>query len=152
MLLVLLTQGTYPQAGPSSYNIPTSVDKAIKALRGNYVISGRINPFYLRGDFDGDGKPDFAVLISNKDQNGIAICRSGSLTTIVLGAGIEFHKMKDLHFDAWQVYPKSPVKRGVGEGRPPTLSSEAILLTWEESASALIYWNGKRFVWYQQGD
>lgn len=141
-----------PQATVSEYNVPKSVDKCIKSIGATYNISGRINPFYLRGDFDGDGKPDYVVLIKSKNQNGVAICRSGSQVAVVLGAGIEFHKMKDLRFDAWQVYSKSPVEQGVGEGRPPRLLGEAILLTWEDSASALIYWNGRRFGWYQQGD
>ncbi|MGB7624953.1 MAG: hypothetical protein WBN92_21605, partial [Terriglobia bacterium] len=33
-------------------------------LWDRYSISTRVNPFYQRGDFDGDGKPDFAVLVT----------------------------------------------------------------------------------------
>ena len=80
------------------------------------------------------------------------ICRSG-VAPQVLGAGTEFHKMTDLNFDAWQVHPKTtPVEKGVGERALPILRGDAILIIWEESASALIYWNGNRFAWYQQGD
>jgi hypothetical protein len=61
--------------------------------------------------------------------------------------------MKDLNFNAWQVHTTArPVERGVKEGRPPVLLGDAILLEWEESASAIVHWNGKQFVWYQQGD
>ena len=34
----------------------------------------------------------------------------------------------------------------------PHLRGDALLLGKSEAASALIYWNGKRYVWLQQGD
>lgn len=124
-----------------------------------YSISGRINPFYLRGDFDGDGKPDYAILVvSKKDQSrGIAIWLSSQKKFVVLGAGHAFRlgavRVTDFDvIDTWQVYCKKPVERGVEAGPPPKLLGEAILAGKKESASGLIYWNGKQFAWYQQGD
>lgn len=61
--------------------------------------------------------------------------------------------MKDVNFSAWHIHAKTlPVEEGVEAGRPPVLLGDAILIEWEESASAIVYWNGKQFVWYQQGD
>lgn len=124
-----------------------------------YSISGRINPFYLRGDFDGDGKADYAILVvSNKDYTkGIAIWLSSQKKFFVLGAGQSFKfsdsESADLAFiDTWQVYGKKPVDRGVGAGPPPRLIGEALLVGKSESASGLVYWNGKHFAWCQQGD
>jgi len=124
-----------------------------------YSISDRLNPFYLRGDFDGDGKPDYAVLVvSKKDRlNGIAIWLSGKAKIFVLGAGQPFKLGAEVTsdftvLDTWQVYGKKPVEQGVGAGPPPKLIGEAILAGKRESASGLIYWNGNRFAWYQQGD
>jgi hypothetical protein len=54
--------------------------------------------------------------------------------------------------DTWQVYPKDRVARGAGEAIVPRLRGEALLVGKSETASALIYWNGKRYVWFQQGD
>jgi hypothetical protein len=34
----------------------------------------------------------------------------------------------------------------------PHLRGDALLVGRSEAASALIYWNGKRYVWFQQGD
>src|SRR5437764_2374001 len=57
------------------YNIPDEVSRCVKALGSRYEISGKINPFYLRGNFHGDGKVDYAVLMRNGDQQGVMICR-----------------------------------------------------------------------------
>ena len=158
ILAIIFAVGLVPfvwgqQNTVSEYNVPNEVAKCLKALGSGCAISGRINPFYLRGDFDGDGKPDYAVLVRNGDQQGVMICRNSAAKPTLLGAGAGFHQMKDLNFNAWQVHPKArPVERGVEEGKPPALLGDAILLEWEESASAIVYWNGKQFVWYQQGD
>jgi hypothetical protein len=55
-------------------------------------------------------------------------------------------------FDAWQVYGRRAALRGASEGKPPKLIGEAILIEKTESASGLLYWDGRQFRWYQQGD
>ncbi len=117
-----------------------------------YEASSKVEPRYLTGDFDGDGKADTAVVVTRGREQGVTVCPGGTGTPVVLGAGNAFNEMKNLDFTAWQVHGKKRrVARGMGAGRPPVLGGDALLLEWE-SASALVYWNGKRFVWYQQGD
>ena len=155
MLVALTAESLYAQK-VDEYNIPEAVVKcfAEKKLDKAYETSGRINPFYLRGDFDGDGKADYAVLIEEKrtQKAGVAICRSARGPTVILGAGSKFKWGDDFKFDAWQMYGKRRVERGVGEGPPPRLIGEAIMVEWKEKASGVIYWNGALFVWYQQAD
>jgi len=117
-----------------------------------YQVSKAVNPSYLRGDFDGDCKADIAIAVERAGKRGILIVRGRSKAPVILGAGVQFEGMVDLNFDSWQIHPRGPVSRGVEEGRPPKLLGEALLLEWDESASALAYWDGRRFVWYQQGD
>jgi hypothetical protein len=38
------------------------------------------------------------------------------------------------------------------ETNAPKLHGDALFVSKNETASALIYWNGKRYVWLQQGD
>ncbi len=54
--------------------------------------------------------------------------------------------------DVWSVYPKGPVSQSVGETTIPTLVGEALHVEKSASASGIIYWNGKKYLWYQQGD
>ncbi len=125
---------------------------AFEAAGSNFTITTTIAPSYLKGDFDGDAKPDYAVVVNRGKQQGIAACLSATVSPVVLGAGAAFNDMQNLDFTAWRLHPKSRrVARGFGQGRPPVLKGDALYLEWE-SGSAIVYWKGKRFVWYQQGD
>lgn len=140
----------FAQSAPR-WAVPPQVHGCERLLPTGDAITSRLNPFYLRGDFDGDGRPDYAVLIARDNgPKGIMACLSSLRRPVVLGAGAPFGDMNDLDFDAWRVYPKGPIKRS--EAAPPVLRGDAILMIWEERASALAYWDGKRFRWYQQGD
>jgi lysylphosphatidylglycerol synthetase-like protein (DUF2156 family) len=54
--------------------------------------------------------------------------------------------------DSWQVYSKTRAAHAASESSVPHLRGDALLVEKSEAASALIYWNGKRYVWSQQGD
>ena len=142
-------------------NVPDELREAIGSGRFSemYDLDGSINPFYLRVDFDGDGKPDYAFRIKSKSTHaiGIAVWLSSLHRFVILGAGVPFRfsgsTATNLDFlNTWQVYGRKPVEQGVEAGPPPHLIGEAILAGKRESASGLIYWNGKSFFWYQQGD
>lgn len=122
----------------------------------NVVLSAHLNPYYLQGDFDGDGRRDTAVLVRHKVSRkiGIAIFQSSQVRPIVVGAGTTIGSGGDdlSWMDAWQVKLKGPVEMGADETAPPTLKGDALLVIKTEASSALVYWNGSRFAWYQQGD
>jgi hypothetical protein len=54
--------------------------------------------------------------------------------------------------DSWQIYTKDAGAKAAGAQSLPHLRGDALLVSKSEAASALIYWNGKRYVWLQQGD
>jgi hypothetical protein len=147
-----------PKNRPELWNTPEWVMELVrkKQFDRTYRFITRLNPYYLRGDFNGDGRADVAVLIerlSDKKQ-GIAIFHFGEATIRVVGAGRPLNNGLDdfSWMDIWYVYPKMPVEQGVEEGPPPKLRGEALSVEQWESGSAIVYWNGQQYVWYQQGD
>jgi hypothetical protein len=115
-----------------------------------------MNPSSLEGDFNGDGKKDVAVLVKERSTGklGIAIVHGTTGRVTILGAGIGIGNGGDDFewIDSWQVYSKTRGGRAAAETSIPHLRGDALLVEKTEAASALIYWNGKRYVWSQQGD
>jgi len=143
----------------TSESIPVGVAQILnqKQFSKNYQVVTHLNPFYVTGNFTGRGRLDTAILIKNRASGdiGVAIIHQGSSSAIVLGAGQNFGNGGSNFdwMDAWHTWDKvSKVEKGVGEADPPKLIGDAILLIKTEAASGLIYWDGKKYQWYQQGD
>lgn len=115
-----------------------------------------MNPFYLRGDFDADGRPDYALTArSQTGGTGVLICM-GSGALFLLGSGLgtgTFSDMDEDRFTApqWTVYTKQDVAE-LGEFQSnvpvpvPSVTGESIAMIWEDGIS-LIYWDGMKFMW-----
>jgi hypothetical protein len=109
------------------------------------------NPFYLSGDFDGDGLTDYAVTIFRPRTD-----RFPTLA-IVCGVGVTTFLTPDslLQYpgnSSWYVWRRSvPVPQGHGP-RPGPLLADAIYVREGEASSGIIYWNGRRFVSYWLAD
>ncbi|KAF5407295.1 MAG: hypothetical protein Udaeo2_26120 [Candidatus Udaeobacter sp.] len=136
-------------------DIPELIDRAITngSLAKNYDVSFHMNPAYLRGDFNGDGEMDIAVLVKQRSTGkvGIAIINGASDKITILGGGTAIGNGGDDFewMDSWEIYSKDRMANGK---RVPKLRGDALLVSQSEAASALIYWNGMRYVWLQQGD
>ncbi len=126
------------------------------SVASTYAPSTKINPYFLHGDFNGDGRLDVAVLIVRKTtgQQGIAILHAGERTAQVAGAGraVGNGEADFSWLDAWSVFVKQPVLPGASGTHSPSLRGDALLVQKLESASALLYWDGTTYRWYQQGD
>ena len=138
----------------ASISLPPEVWEVLEK-HNEYSVETRINPFYLRGDFDADGKSETAVLVKHRPtgKKGMALVSiTGKLR--VIGAGEKGGEELDNFdwMDAWYVFPKGKVEQGASEEAPPKLKGDAIAAIKTEAASGLIWWDGKRFRWYQQGD
>ena len=132
---------------PAAQSLPPPLVASLRASAalGDYALDPRLNPFYQRGDFDGDGKPDLALLIKHKGsgKSGIAIVHAGATPVALLGAGKPFGNGGDEFSwqDAWYVVA-DPARAG----------AEALAILRLESGGGLAHWNGKRYVWQQHGD
>jgi len=135
--------------------IPEVINRAFTngSLAKTYELSHRMTPFYLRGDFNRDGKIDVAVLVKERSTGkiGIAIINGATDEVTVLGAGTAIGNGGDDFewMDSWEMYSKDRVSNGTGIRK---LRGDALLVSKSEAASALIYWNGKHYAWLQQGD
>ena len=135
--------------------IPELIERAIanESLAKKYELSYRMNPFYLRGDFDGDSKIDAAALVKERSTGklGIAIVHGSTGKVTILGAGTAIGNGGDDFewMDSWRIHARD---HATSETHSPKLRGDALLVSKSEAASALIYWNGKRYVWSQQGD
>ena len=153
-----LARSSAPDPAAQADDIPEPVQRAIKngSLPKDYSVSFHMDPFYLRGDFNGDGKTDVAVLMKQQSTRkiGIAIVHAAADKVIILGAGRPIGNGGDDFewMDYWQVYAKGSVNQESGETNTPRLRGDALLVGKSESASALIYWNGRRYAWFQHGD
>lgn len=151
--------GSRPSPSPGSISdVPDAVKKALTngSAGKKYDVSSRIKPFYLEGDFNGDGKADVAVLVTERSTGklGIAIVHGTTGKLTVLGAGIGIGNGGDDFewMDSWKIDPKMRAAHSTGETSIPNPRGDALLVEKSEAASALIYWNGKKYVWSQQGD
>ena len=154
-LLAMLLFSPTPEPESWRWNLPdwcrSAVERSEKQMR--VTLSNRLNPYYLQGDFDGDAKLDLAVLVSAaaNRKSGILVVFRDRPETVLVGAGVPLGAGGDdfSWMDAWSVRPRGPIE---GAGAPPRLRGDALLVEKSESASALVYWDGKAFRWYQQGD
>jgi hypothetical protein len=139
-------------------HIPDPVEKVIVhgPLAKKYEVAFRLNPFCLRGDFNGDGKIDVAVPVKQRSTGklGIAIVHGGTSKVTILGGGTAVGNGGDDFewMDTWQIYSKTRVASGGDGKKPPHLRGDALLVGKSEAASGLIYWNGNRYIWFQHDD
>lgn len=139
-------------------NVPTWVHRAFgeQGLKDKYAFSFELNPCYLRGDFSGDGEPDIAILVKeiSSGKLGAVVLHFGSKDLFVLGAGESIGNGGDdfKWMTNWTVKRKGKVNQGMDSPPPPQLIGEALHVEKAESASAIIYWDGSKYTWYQQGD
>jgi len=123
-----------------------------------YDVSDRINPLYLRGDFDGDGLADYAILtvqVKTK-KRGIAVWLSATnkMTTLGAGSPVQYGQGRedDLNFDRWRIVGNNPADVSTSIQMPPGLHADAIFVEKLESASGIFYLKRGKFLWFQQGD
>src|SRR5713226_3635596 len=77
--------------GYATWNLPQWVGTAARNahLWADYELFLKLNPFYQRGDFDGDGQLDIAIQIVHKQthKRAIAVIHRADGSVHILGAG-----------------------------------------------------------------
>jgi hypothetical protein len=160
----LSAQATQERAVDS--NLPEAARDALEKNHtlAVYDLSDSLKPSYLRCDFDGDGKPDYAVLVINRQtkKHGVAVVRSAPARVDILsaggiklrvGSGQDAYLLEDFDWmDAWHVESRHTAGRDLGRNVGSKMMGDAIVVEKTESASALIFWDGHGYKWQQMGD
>ena len=139
---------------------PHEVIKCLESPEArSLIMDSKLNPFYLRGDFDGDKKIDHAIWARSKTDGtaGIIVC-AGNEFVHLLGSGIaggeNFSDMKNDNFFPllWKIATKqeidelSKLKCYVPDPFPQ-IDNESIELLYRAGESTIIYWDGKEYKW-----
>lgn len=119
-----------------------SVKVFSQKLNARYELVQKLEPSFYVGDFNGDGKSDVALLIKEKStaKVGIAIVEGGERKIKIVGGGNSFGNGGDdfSWMDVWSIRHTGKVDR--------------LYVAKTEAASAVIYWDGSRYKWQQEGD
>ena len=147
----LLGQARDPLATYRVRNVPPWALKALGAqFHAQYEWYDRVNPFYQRGDFDGDGQADVALLIRHKVTRkvGIGFVHQATGAVHIVGAGTAFGNGGDdfAWLGAWRM------EEGPALTKVPGFHGEVLYVEKPESAGGLIYWDGHSYQWVQWGD
>jgi len=141
---------------------PNDVIGCLKSSKtSELILDTSINPYYLRGDFDGDKKPDYAIWMRRNvaEVAGVVVC-AGNGSIHLLGSGItKGEKFSDMEHDdfmpvhfQWEVSTKQEMdelktwKCNVPDPFPK-IENESMKLRWREGESTFIYWDGKKYQW-----
>ncbi len=127
-------------------NVPQRVSQCIQDFKGRYEISRRMNPFYLRADFDGDGRADYVVLITEPTtkKEGFAFCFSDEKKPQIIGAGTSVAVEGGVQGDNFAVFNVWGIAAGCGSEK-----HDCLYLEQAEAGSGWFIWNGRRFIWKQ---
>ena len=118
----------------------------------NLQVSTRLNPCMWRGDFNGDGRADLALLVTHtgSKKEGIAFFLQGG-KPFVVGAGTDFGNGGDDF--SWMDHcyvEKSSTSTETARGNPSDF--DELVVAKESSASALIYLRKGKLQWRQYGE
>jgi hypothetical protein len=108
------------------------------------------NPYFVRGDFDGDRAIDYAVIVESREKNreGLLICFRKTNRAILLGLDPKnpppFWLL--MNWDVETPNELSKIRDFRGNAVGIKLRGESIVMKGEDWLG-IIYWNGKQFRW-----
>ena len=143
---------------PPRINLPgwACEDTYKRKLQQTYVPYTGINPFFISGDFDSNGRSDIAIWVTDrkKKKRGILFLMQGRTEYFVAGAGRDAQERGNdyTYVDAWSLISKGELLESTHEDGKVQLLGDAIVAEKTESAAFAIYWDGKGFKFYQLTD
>lgn len=131
------------------FNVPDELRSCLRSTP-DLEINESVNPFYISGDFDGDGITDFSVQVISKKskREGVLFCLSTGQRPL-WGAGKPNAVLKadqKWPFDSWILIRKGSKHLSVY----PRIRFDVIALIIADEGGGLLYWDGKALRWQQE--
>lgn len=136
--------------------------------RDTLPVLRAMNPFFLRGDFNGDGELDIAFWVQSLEtqERGVAILHSTLDRLYVFGAGQPLPEPRgsastEVYVDAWHLISAGRIEShpygdvpaiGVVEGEPFTFERETLEFIYLGKASFVFYWANEQYWHITTGD
>lgn len=131
-----------------SNNIPDEIRSCLRSSPG-LKLDGSINPFYISGDYDGDGVTDFAVLVRSQADRGAGIHHIlfcfGRGKPILWDAGTEPDAASS-PFTGWVLVRKQSKLLSIH----PKIKHDSLAIFIGEEGGGLVYWDGQKLAWQQE--
>lgn len=142
---------------PASSPIPSALQRLVNstAILGSMEIDTSKIPPFLIGDFDGDGKQDYAVSVKPRSAGNtdLAILFAGGQVRLASSESSIGHNYPG---PDWKLIPKRRHIRSRPEFNnghsAPTLIGDAISLERPESSAAVLYWRDRHLRLYWVSD
>ena len=91
------------------------------------------------------------VIYFGNNKKGIAFIH-GNGTAAAVGPGSPIAGEPGDDYSTWlkgiKLFRKGRVPKGTNPAEPPVLKGDALLVERNEGTSAIIYWNGEAYAWY----
>lgn len=123
-----------------------------------FEISTKLYPEFLRGDFNGDKKYDYAVQVRERKSGKLGIIffqgrrtQSHPGDAFIVGAGRNMGKAADsfLWADVWSRFDKLAAYSEINSPQMPTFEGDVIKLYTRDGRSGFIYWDGIKYCWHE---
>lgn len=131
--------------------LPEDLSAALaqEPYRSKYDLSDAVNPFYLKGDYDGDGHADYLVMVTEiptKQEKGLAFVSSRKEAIVLYdSAKISHHRLDAWLNCEWKDCGRTLRGRDTKKGHRPIPGRDMILFRFG-GPNVIWFWNGKEFV------
>lgn len=121
-------------------------DYTLKNLISPKRVKNPHYPYLVTGDFNGDGKSDLAIYMINDNDP-----RDHMVVVFHDGEDKPYNLGKLILWGGLDMMPKQTVKTD-WESYTLKMKGDGIVVFKFESASRLLYWDGRKYSWYQLTD
>jgi hypothetical protein len=138
-----------------------------RKLDRKYSLNGYLKPAFLEADFNGDGIKDIAALVVEKrtKKKGILLITGSSNSYYLFGAGVKFGSGSDdfKWASGWHIFKGKKASETIINNEGDISGSKKVKLNRpafyiydnvdnRPNSGGIIYWNGKTYIWIQQGE